>query len=419
MKDKLNTYNKNDIYIIGVSTGVDSMVLLDLALKSNLNIVVCHVNHNKREASIIEEKFITDYCNKNDIKLEILQYHYNKNNFQQDARTSRYNFFYNVATKYNATKILTAHHSYDNVETILINILRGSNLKGYSGISNTQINHVSIERPLINFSKNEIYEYAKNNTITFFEDESNTNDSFLRNNIRNNILPSLESINKNFDNKFLQYSNLLNETFDFIRNTSLSFIKNNKVNIKEYNDLHISVKKDILNCLFEKYNLNTSLSKILDCIKLLSTPTPNQTYDIQGEYKLIKEYETFYLSNKTNNSISVNMCFDEKCEIPMYGMFYFSNIIPKNYTSIMKICYNEKEFPLTIRTRINGDKIAIKNGHKKVNDLFTDLKVPKEKRDKILIIETSNKEIIWVLDYYKKQIDGEFIYLVYKEKNYE
>lgn len=419
MKNKLNTYNKNETYIIGVSCGVDSMVLLNLALENNLDVVVCHVNHNKRDASIKEEEFIKEYCMKNNIKLEILQFNNEKDNFQNNAREARYNFFYNTALKYKAKTIFTAHHSYDNAESVLINILRGSNLKGYSGITTSSINDILIKRPLISFNKNEIYQYANDNNITFFEDESNNDNTYLRNNIRNNILPILKEINKDFDSKFTQYSNLLNESFDFIRNTSLSYIKDNTVNIKEYNKLHLCIKKDILNYLFEQYNLNTSTSKINDCIKLLENNKPNQTYDINNNYKLIKEYDFFYLSNKKHTSISKIMGFNEKCEIPMYGMFYFSNIEPKNYTSFMKICYNEKEYPLKIRNRINGDKIQIKNGHKKVNDLFTDLKIPKEKREEILIIENNNNEIIWVLDYYKKPINDNFIYLVYEEKNYE
>ncbi|MFI3251952.1 MAG: tRNA lysidine(34) synthetase TilS [bacterium] len=419
MKNKLSTYNKNDIYIVAVSTGVDSMVLLDLAIQNNLNIVVCHVNHNKRDSSIKEEIFIKDYCNKNNIKLEILQYHYENNNFQDAARKARYEFFYSAALKYNANKILTAHHSIDNVETILINILRGSNLKGYSGINNTKYNEVEIERPLITFNKKEIYTYAKQNNITFFEDESNIDNAFLRNNIRNNIIPELEKINQSFDNKFTQYSNLLEESFDFIRETSISYINENKVNINDYNNLHIAVKKDILNCLFELYNLNTSSTKINDCIRLLENNTPNQSYDIQNGYRIVKEYNSFFITNKTVNKIEAIMGINDKCEIPMYGVFYLSNIIPKKYTYITKVCYNEKEFPLKIRTRLNGDKIAIKNGHKKVNDLFTDMKISKEKRDETLIIETSNNEIIWVMDLYKKQCNENFIYLVYEENKYE
>ncbi len=415
MNNKLNNYNKNDIYVLAVSTGVDSMVLLDLAIKNNLNIVVAHVNHNKRESSIKEEAFVKEYCLKNNLKLEILQFNNTGNNFQNEARNARYNFFYNVSVKYNASKIFTAHHSFDNVETVLINILRGSNLKGYAGLGNSSYNGISIERPLLTFSKNEIYKYALDNNITFFEDESNLDNTYLRNNIRNNVVKNIELVNNTFDKKFLQYSNLLNESFDFIRSTSLSYIKDNKVNIKEYNNLHIAIKKDILNCLFEQYNLNTSNSKIDDCIKLLSNNKPNLSYNIQKDYKLIKEYDFFYLSNNSSKEVYVNMGEFDKCEIDMYKTFYFSNKIPKTYTSYIKICYNKEEFPLVIRTRLDGDKINIKNGTKKVSDFFKDLKIPKEQRDNILLVENNKKEIIWILDYYKKKIDEDFIYLVYEE----
>lgn len=418
MKNSMNNY-ANELYVIAVSTGVDSMVLLDLAVENKLNIVVAHVNHNKREQSNIEENFIKEYCLKNNIKLEILQYTHEKDNFQNEARNARYNFFYNVAIKHNAKKILTAHHSYDNVETILINILRGSNLKGYAGITNTTYNDIIIQRPLIQFNKNEIYNYANNNNIRYFEDDSNNDSTYLRNNIRNNVLNNLQNINEDFEKKFTQYSELLLESYDFIRSTSISNIINNKVNINTYKNLHKCIQKDILNYLFEQNNLTSSKTKINDCINLLLNNNVNVSYDINKGYKLIKEYEYFYLSNKISNKIHKTMCLNEKCEIPMYGTFYLSNIIPKTYTDILKICYNEEEFPITIRNKENGDKIQIKNGHKKVSDLFTDNKVPKEQRENILLIENNNKEILWVMNHYKKDINKDYIYLVFEGEKYE
>lgn len=408
---KLNL-NENDIYVLAVSTGVDSMVLLDLAKQNNLNIIVAHVNHNKRDSSIDEQNFITEYCKNNNIKLEILQYKYIDKNFQNEARIARYNFFYDVAIKHKANTILTAHHSYDNVETVLINILRGGNLLSYSGIKESNINEITIKRPLLNYSKNEIYNYANNNNVTYFEDDSNKEDIYLRNNIRNNILNNLENINKDFDKKFLQYSNLLNETYDFIRSTSLSYFKDDKIQLDQYLSLHITIQKDILNCFFEKYNITSSTSKLNDCIEVLKNTKPNLTYNLQDNYRLIKEYNYFYITDKLTKEICITMGEFDKCEIPVYGRFYFTNILPKTYTSYVKMCYNKLDFPVKIRTRVNGDKVKIKNGHKKISDLFIDLKIPKEKRDEILLVETNNNEIIWVIDYYKKKVDENFIYLV-------
>ncbi len=411
--------DKQSKYVIAVSTGVDSMVLLDLAIKLKLDFVVAHVNHNKRDESIKEESFIREFCKNNNIVLEVFNFKYENKNFQSEARDQRYNFFYNVTVKYNATTILTAHHSYDNVESVLINILRGSNLKGYSGISNSSFKGIDILRPLLHFSKNDIYEYASSNNITYFEDSSNSENVYLRNNIRNNVLNSLFDINNNFDQKFLQYSNLLQESFSFIRDTSNKYIVNNRVNINEYCNLHSCIQKDILNILFENYNLSSSSNLIDDCIKVILNKKSNLTYNIKNNYRLIKEYDYFYLTNELSNKVNIKMCNNEKCEIPMYGVFYLTNKLPKIYTNYTKLCYNDIEFPLTIRTRLDGDKIIIKDGHKKVGNFFTDLKIPKEKRDKILLVCNNDNEILWIIDYYKKQVKGDFIYLVYEEDNYE
>lgn len=422
INQEFNNYDKTKPIIVAVSTGVDSMVLLDIVIKNGFNVIIAHVNHNKRDASIIEQQYLESFCSNNKLQLHILQYHFNENNnFQEDARNKRYDFFYQLAIKYNAKYIFTAHHAQDNVETIIMNIFRGSNLKGYGGISKySNFKNIIISRPLLNYSKDWIYQYANANNIDYFEDVSNLSNDYTRNKIRNNLLPMLNEINDNYLTKFTQFSNLLTQSFDFIRKTSLQYIKDNSIELNVYLKLDECIQKDIINYLFEQYQIINYENKINDCHKMLLNDKTNSRLNVGNNLILVKEYNHIYITDeKKLEIINEKLDFDGVCEISKYGTFYFENKLSVDYSPFLKICYNIKEFPLTIRTRKDGDKINITTGHKKIKDLFIDNKVPINKRDEILIVENSQNEIIWVMGYYRKPIDEskEFKYLVYEEKN--
>ena len=127
----------NDKYIvIGVSTGPDSMALLHM-LQKNLNckLVCAHINHNIRKQSNEEEIFLKEYCKNNNIIFESLKItSYTENNFENEARKKRYQFFESLLTKYNSHNLFLAHHGDDLIETVIMKIIRGSNLEGYAGI---------------------------------------------------------------------------------------------------------------------------------------------------------------------------------------------------------------------------------------------------------------------------------------------
>ena len=127
----------NDKYlIVGVSSGPDSMALLDLLKKNCKQSIVCtHINHNIRESSKEEELYLKEYCKKNNIIFECKKIDsWEKNNFEAEARTKRYEFYEQILNKYHSHTLFLAHHGDDLIETILMKIIRGSNLEGYAGI---------------------------------------------------------------------------------------------------------------------------------------------------------------------------------------------------------------------------------------------------------------------------------------------
>ena len=212
-------------FLLAVSGGADSMVLSHLFrfLESaqndkGLEFQVAHVNYHFRgEDSNLDQKIIEDFCKKNQIKFHLKdvseQEKTQMKSLQNWARELRYDFFFKILEEENLDYIVTAHHLNDELETYIINLSRGSGIKGLSGIPK---NENRILRPLLKFTKNEIYAFAKENSIDFREDKSNEKDDYLRNKIRNQLTPKIVEIFPNFLEQFgesLSYLSSVNEFY--------------------------------------------------------------------------------------------------------------------------------------------------------------------------------------------------------------
>ena len=212
-----------DVIVVAVSGGPDSMALLHLLirLKKALDIeVICaSVNHNTgRIGQKEEQENVKKYCKNNSITFEGLTIEdYGDDNFHNEAHAKRYNYFKELVKKYNAQYLFTAHHGDDLMETILMRIVRGSTLKGYSGFSSlVEMDGYKIVRPLIHVTKEEIIEYNKKNKVPYDIDSSNEKDVYTRNRFRKYIVPEFKKEDKNVHNKFYKFSKTLLEYNDYI-----------------------------------------------------------------------------------------------------------------------------------------------------------------------------------------------------------
>ena len=178
----LNSINlsDDDTIVVGVSSGPDSMALLyilkDLQNTIGFKIIVAHVNHNIRSESREEALFLEDYCLKNDLVYEYMKIEkYGDDNFHNESRNIRYNFYRNLIEKYSANYLMTGHHGDDLIETVLMRLVRGSSIKGYSGFANyVDLGNYKIIRPLIFVTKSDIEEFNKKNNIPYRIDKSNS-----------------------------------------------------------------------------------------------------------------------------------------------------------------------------------------------------------------------------------------------------
>ncbi len=172
-------------YLVAVSGGVDSMVLLDmLASSNNYDLVVAHFNHRLRSDSNLDESLVNQVSQAHGLKFICEAWSHPKPD-EASARQARYEFLERTAFAQNADGIITAHHHDDLVETLILNIIRGTGRRGLSPFRS------DIIRPLKKVKKSYIYEYAKGRGLKWREDSSNTDLAYARNRIRQHTLPSL------------------------------------------------------------------------------------------------------------------------------------------------------------------------------------------------------------------------------------
>lgn len=211
---KLNIGSKK--YVVAVSGGVDSVVLLDLLYgqidKPKENLVVAHFDHGIRENSAEDRKFVEDLARGYGLEFYFEEGRLGADASEALAREKRYEFLNGVKKKTSATAIVTAHHSDDVLETVIINILRGTGRKGLSSLSSRD----EIIRPLLEFTKKDIIDYAQKNNLAWRDDETNLDEKYLRNYVRHNLITKLSEAQKNELLKISSESKAKNEEIDHL-----------------------------------------------------------------------------------------------------------------------------------------------------------------------------------------------------------
>ena len=410
------TFIKNldikDTIVAGISGGPDSMALLYLLvkLKKELNIkVVCaHVNHNIRVLESEQELlFVKNYCEKNDVIFESMKINHNGNVLINEAylRDIRYKWLEQIVLKYNSKYLFIAHHGDDLIETILMRIVRGSTLKGYSGFKRiNKINNYYIVRPLIHLTKQDILEYNETNNIEYVIDSSNLKDDYTRNRYRKYILPQLKLENKNVHNKFYKYSNMLLEYNDFVEKYALDKMDkiyiNDKINVSEFIKLEHIIGVIIIDKILEKIykdKLMLISDKHVDMIyNLIISNKINKRLNLPNDIVFIKTYnEAFFIKDNIND---YQILIDKNIELPNGKKLEIVDSSQVDDNNVCRIDTNEIKLPLYVRNRNNGDKMEVLglNGHKKINDIFTDCKINLNDRNLWPIVVDSENTIIFL-----------------------
>lgn len=438
MEQALNDINFDNYIVVGVSAGPDSMCLLNLLETKTKKIVVCHINHNIRKQSITEEKYLKNYCLTHGLIFESMTIkEYKENNFENEARKIRYNFYENILQKYHSNKLFLAHHGDDLIETILMKIERQSNIEGYAGIKKiSKLPNYDIIRPLLQYTKDDIIKYNKSHNITYYIDSSNTNTDYTRNWYRHNILPILKQRDSKIHLKFLKYSETLQEYNEYIdrvvKNKITNIYLDNTIYIDKLNKEDCFIQKNILYYILNDYykNKNNIITErhIKNILSIIKNNTPNLKIDLPLNKELIKEYNKIYIKEKTiKETKNYKVHFEDSLKI---NNFIFKKELKEesDRNNICRINKNEIKLPIYFRNKKDGDYIILKNSNvkKKVKEIFIENKIPLSKRKEYPLLVDSNDTIIWIpnlkksnLCYKKDENYDIIIKCVEGDENYE
>ena len=432
--------------IVGFSGGADSTALLDVlfGLKDILGITLeaVHVNHGMRQEAAYDEAFALDFCKERGIPLSVVRKDVpaiaaRRGLTEEEAgRSVRYEAFEAAARKYSISKIAVAHHQGDVAETFLLNLCRGSGLRGLTGIRPVRDNVI---RPLLCASRRDIEEYLESRDQLFCTDKTNFENDHTRNVIRNVIIPELEkSVNSESASHILRASMSVTEAEDYIRSTA----KEKFDLIRDTRDDGISL--GVRELLKEPEVIRKNI--ILLCFEELVTSRKDISYaHVQGVLDLIcdssvKDHDEENMGIVAGSS-HLDLPYNLEAERNYDNLYIGKKITPKaDYRSFpLIISGNEKKIfdlpgGLTVRaevfsregktdipsgaytkwfdydriqetvfrTRRKGDVLSINMGgtiHKKpINKFMTDEKIPKRERDKLFLL-ANGREILWVPGY--------------------
>ncbi|WGH24769.1 MAG: tRNA lysidine(34) synthetase TilS [Candidatus Shikimatogenerans bostrichidophilus] len=404
----LNNKWINKKFIIAVSGGLDSIILLNIFIKIfKRNIIVCNCNFNlskDRKHNIL----VFNICYKNNLKLyfkdfNTLKYIKNKKySIQMGARELRYKWFYKILKKNKYDYIVTGHHINDDIETFFINLLKGNSLFGLKGIKS--INN-KILRPylILKINKEYIYKYAIKNNIRWIEDKSNIKNYYFRNNIRNNLIPYI----KNVYNKY--YNNIYNTLYKLkiesnILNNYIKYIYKNILKTKYIlNIKYICIYfYKILKIKNYDYIIYRNLIKYGFCnfnyfININNKRKGYIIYSNSNKYKIIKDNKKLILFKNKKNKINFLIKKSTIININKNNKIIFKFVKNKNIIFNNKYIYLNLDLiilPIYIKNWRKGYKYSYKNKIIKINKIFKKLKISRFYKDKILFLVDSNNIIL-------------------------
>ena len=408
--ENIKDLNKKTL-AVAYSGGIDSQTALNIIykLKKELgfNLIIIHLNYNLRgEESKEDESFARNIAKKYNLNIyikEIKEGSYNKKNIQNEARKDRYEFFEELYNKNIFDYLIIAHNRDDFAETIIYRMIKGAGADIYNCLKKKN-NYIL--RPMLDFYRTDIENYARENNLEYREDSSNKKNKYARNKIRNLIIPMLETINKKSKDNIIKFSKRIYFENAFLRKKINNIYKKilidkNSINIEKIKNFNkIFLNRIIIKFLSEsgENQIEINEKRISEIIKIIKSKKSNSILRLDN-FNLIKEYNKLIVEK-----IKIEKKETEKnyLKIERDGVYKFldKNISFKTIEN-KNINYKEKlyiknEYPIIVRKRKNADfLISYPNGEKKLlRKIFIDSKIPLRKRNNIPIIENSNNEII-------------------------
>ena len=382
---------KNLKYLLACSHGPDSMALFYMLKEEGYNFAVAHVNYHLREESNLEQQQLEAYCDKTGVQLFVkdVDEYLGNNNLEEKCRVIRYSFFKELVDKNGFDAVLIAHNQDDLIETYLMQ-KRRQNLVQFFGIKEKPIIFdVKIIRPLLSYSKQELLMFCDLNKVEYSIDKTNLENTFLRNQIRHQIV---ERMNK-FDRK-----KILREIDD--ENLRLNVIndKISKINSNKCEDYNRLTDDEFLYAIVKrgrelKPDFTMSRNQGLEIRKVFQSNKANVSVNV-SDLILVKSYDSFQFIDQ-NKEVNFSYKIDSPCVLDT-EYFYLDFTGDTSNRNVGK-----EDYPLTIRNAQPNDVYLIKGYEKQLRRLFIDWKVPVPLRKRWPVIIDKKGTVIYVPRYQK------------------
>lgn len=429
MKKKiLQTIRKHNLItdgmhiVVGLSGGPDSVCLFDLlmSLREELNLTLhaVHVNHKLRPGAAEDDQaYVEELCSKNKVACSIFTVDCKEMaselglTSEEAGRKARYEAFGKAASEIlerGITKekiaIAVAHNANDQCETILFRLMRGTGTDGLAGIPYKRFDErgFAVIRPILDFKRSEIEEYCRQRGLRPRIDHTNEENLYARNRIRNMLIPFLQdNFNENVIDTVNRLGRIAASDREYLKEQAVlmynSVIEKEEadcqiLNGKTLSELHQSIRFRVYTHSLNKIGLNQNLTyaqgEAVDAV--LTSDSPSTMCDLSEGYIARKEYDKLVFEKKDR---ALNL---KGWNIRVLTCEEYVEYKDKNRDKVYGAFQGVSETELMIRTRKQGDRIALKNGSKKLQDFFVDQKVPKHYRDKLLVL-AKGSEVLWVL----------------------
>ncbi|WP_258104767.1 tRNA lysidine(34) synthetase TilS [Marinoscillum sp. MHG1-6] len=414
---KENLFSQEDELLLAVSGGIDSMVMAQLFLNAGIPFSIAHVNYNLRgDDSVRDRDFVVDWAKAHDVMVYVKEVDadaYDTNeSIQMVARKIRYEFFESLMADHGYTRLATAHHLNDSIETVLLNLIKGTGPKGFRGIP---VKNGYIIRPLMFANRDQIKKYAEQYNVEWREDSSNSKVDYQRNHIRHNVSPVLKEINPSILETFQDTLVRMEGAIELLESTAMDIRASHMKMDNGYEELGTNwVSNDkksllILSEILSDYQMNfRQIQDLYSCVldgqsgKMFSSQT--HSLNVDREKLIIKP-----LASELSD-VEVLVYEGESIVRFANAVLQFRNVemVEKldQGSGVALLDANKIEWPLKLRNWKKGDKFVPlgMKGKKMVSDYMIDSKIPVSLKKDVLVVE-SNGAIVWLVGH---RIDDRF-----------
>lgn len=406
--ERYKLMNPERVILVALSGGADSVALACVLIELGYKIEAAHCNFGLRGAeSDRDEAFVTEFCRRKQIPLHLRRFathayaHEHRVSIEMAARTQRYDFFEELLRERKLDCVAVAHHREDNTETVLLNLLRGTGIRGLRGI---QYKNGTVVRPLLDVSRKEIEDYLITCSQDYVTDSTNLQDEVQRNKIRLNVMPRMREINPNADESIHQGARRLSDAYRIyeygIELLVRHVMQGNRIFLDKLNAT--PAPETVLYEILSKMGFNPS--QIADIYEQ-QTGESGRIYE-SNTHRLLRDRDVLVFEEKLARPVVF-----EKV-LPLEGVLQVTDdirffISRSSYSgdsmllrekNIIYMDLDKVEFPLFVRTPRKGDRFMPfgMKGMKLVSDFLTDLKKNVFEKEQQLLVCSGDK-IAWVV----------------------